>query len=282
MLANRASALLLILLCLSGAGCAHSNTRPQYDASFLSYKETKIEETSLQRYLDVRSGYLLCGKNVTTNSTSEPSFHITGTSPVGFGTAAAIDQRGYFLTAAHCLAHGPVWLGYLRDGKAQVERPRIVWCGDVKKGEPDLAILRVTRPISQAFQWAAEFTNGSPVVNMGFNLADDYSDLAPDFAAGKVLNVSESLNAGSFDYSVVAHSSPLFHGDSGGPLVLFDGRLLGINVRSKWNFRWRHLSYEREHNEAYRPNLAWLREIIDADWALPSPAPDHAAANSNP
>ena len=85
--------------------------------------------------------------------------------------------------------------------------------------------------------------------------------------AGSVLKV-EALSADSLGYTVVSHSSPLRPGDSGGPLVLSDGRLLGINVSMKFDFQWSHLSFEFERTEAHRPDLAWLRNAIDADAAL--------------
>jgi len=168
------------------------------------------------------------------------------------------------LTAAHCVEKGPVWLLFPRDGKIQVDRPRIVWRGDKRRREPDLAVLWVSQPIGPTFQWANEFKHGSPVVDVGLNLDHYQRDTKPQF----VLKASESLSGGFMDYSVVTHSSPFRPGDSGGPLVLSDGRLLGINVIVKCDFRWRRFSFEFDHSEAHRPDLAWVRKVIDADASL--------------
>jgi len=266
--ANIPKALLLVILCLSCAGCIHYNTPAQRAASFSPYEDAKVGEESLQAHLVFRSGFLTSAEKLETTSTSSNSFHFTAQPPVAHGMAAAIDPRGYFLTAAHCVDKRQVWLGFLRDGKAQLERARIVWRGEEKKGEPDLAILCVPHPISPTFQWAAEFTNGSPVVEVGLRMAEPSHQCQPQLMAGRVLKVAEALRAGPLDYSVVSHSSPMRRGDSGGPLVLSDGRLLGINVSMRFDFQWSHLSLEFAHSNAHRPDLAWLRRVIDADAAL--------------
>ena len=261
--------LLLLILCLFCAGCVHYSTPAARDASFLSYKDAKVGQESLRKYLIDRSGALFMAEELDATHVSTNFIWISNTI-AWYGMAAAIDRRGYFLTAAHCVDRGQFWLAFLRDGKLQVERARIVWRGDVKKREPDLAILRVSLPISQTFEWAAEFTNGTPVIDVGLSLGDDSHVLKTQCMAGKILKVSEALSADSSDYEVVSHNSPLRHGDSGGPLVLSDGRLLGINVSEKLDFQWSHLSFEPEHGEAHRPNLVWLRKVIDADAALQS------------
>ena len=264
--ANMPTGFLLVTLCLSGAGCVRFNTPAERDASFSPYNKAKVGEESLWNYLIYRSGILMGAESVDVTSTGEYTFHCNSKIS-NYGTVAAIDKRGYFLTAAHCVEEGQVWLAFLRDRKIQLERARIVWRGDVKKREPDLAILCVSRPIGLTFQWAAEFTNGSPVVDVGLRLDDHSHHSQPQLVAGRVLNVSEALSADSLGYTVVSHSSPLRPGDSGGPLVLPDGRLLGINFFVRTDFQWSHLSFG-QHSEAHRPDLVWLRKVIDADAAL--------------
>jgi S1-C subfamily serine protease len=264
--ANMPTWLLLVLLCLSGAGCVRLNTTAERDASFSPYNGAKVGEESLWNYLIYRSGILVGAESVDVTSTSEYTSHFNSTNSY-YGTAAAIDERGYFLTAGHCLEKGHVWLAFLRDGKLQMERARVVWRGNEKKREPDLAVLCVSHPIGPVFQWAAAFTNGSPVVDVGLRLEDDSHHSQPQLMAGRVLKVSEALSADSLGYTVVSHSSPLRPGDSGGPLVLSDGRLLGINFFVRTDFQWNHLSFE-QHSEAHRPDLVWLRKVIDADAAL--------------
>jgi S1-C subfamily serine protease len=265
--ANRTTVFLLVIVCLSGAGCVHLNTPTERDASFSPYEDAKVGKESLWNYLLARSGILQEGENLDTPLGTN-SFRFTNA--FDSGTATAIDKRGYFLTAAHCVNKNQVvWLVFLQNGQPQAERARVVWRGDKKKREPDLAILCVSHPLGQTFQWAMEFTNGSPVVDLGLSIQGPSHHLKtqPTCVAGRISKVSEVLSANSLNYIVVSHSSPLRPGDSGGPLVLSDGRLLGINVIVRPDFRWSHLSFG-QHSEAHRPDLVWLRKVIDADAAL--------------
>ena len=259
--------LLVVILCLSCAGCVHHNTLAQRNASFSVYEDAKLGPESVRQYLIRRSGILCDAESFDTTSLSTNSFRFNA-KKAAYGTVTAIDQRGYFLTAAHCVENSQIWVAFLRDDKLQMERARIVWRGAEKKGEPDLALLCVSRPLTQTFEWAAEFTNGSPVVDLGLRVDEHPLALKPQCVAGWVLKASERSSKDSLDYTVVCHSSPLRRGDSGGPLVLSDGRLLGINIGWRADFQWSHLSFERVHGEAHRPDLAWLRKVIDADAAL--------------
>ena len=266
--ANRTTLFLLVIVCLSCAGCVHISTPTERDASFSPYRGAKVGKESLWNYLLARSGILQGGENLDTPLGTN-SFRFTNA--FDSGTATAIDKRGYFLTAAHCVNKNQVvWLVFLQNGQPQAERARVVWRGDKKKREPDLAILCVSHPLGQTFQWAMEFTNGSPVVDLGLSIQGPSHHLKtqPTCVAGRISKVSEVLSANSLNYIVVSHSSPLRPGDSGGPLVLSDGRLLGINVSVDYHFQWRRLSYEPQHSTAYRPDLAWLRKIIERDAAL--------------
>jgi len=125
---------------------------------------------------------------------------------------------------------------------------------DLAKQEPDLAVLSIATPLDHFFEWASEFTNATPVMAVGLSYNDHSRVIKTQCMAGKILNLSDD--------------SPLRRGDSGGPLVLSDGRLIGINVSETLDFKVSQLSFEPAHSEANRPNLAWLREIIDKDAPL--------------
>jgi S1-C subfamily serine protease len=275
----RLTGFLLLSLCLACAGCVHYSTPKERDASYSAYRDSKVGQESLRKYVIARSAALFMARDLQTAPVSADTMWISNS--IGwYGTAAAIDQRGYFLTAAHCAKRGKFWLAFQRDGKLQIEPARVVWRGDVKRRDPDLAILCVSRPIRQAFDWATGFTNESPVIAVGLSLDDRSHALKTQCMAGRILKISEESNAESAGYEVVDHSSPLHHGDSGGPLVLPDGRLLGINVNETLDFHLSRLSFEPAHGGTHRPNLAWLRKVIDADAALqsvsrhtPSPQP---------
>jgi hypothetical protein len=265
--ATKPIGLLFVILGLCCAGCVHFNTPAERDASFLPYNNAKVGEEDLWEYLIARSAVLLMAEKLDFNSRKTNFFSIRNTN-VWHGTAAPIDKRGYFLTAAHCVKQGQFWLVFPQDGQLQVEPARVVWRGGEKERELDLAILCISHPISQTFQWATELTNGSSVLDLGLSLDDHSRVVQPQCMAGRVLKVSEALSKDALDYTVITHSSPLRPGDSGGPLVLPDGRLLGINVSVKVGLQWSRLSLKREYSMTYRPDLAWLRKTIDADAAL--------------
>jgi hypothetical protein len=273
--ANKPTGLhLVIILCLFCAGCVHYSTPAQRDASFLPFKDVKVGQESLRKYLIARSAALFMAEELDTTRLSTNSVRIISTN-AWHGTAAAIDRRGYFLTAAHCvkrgqLERGQFWVAFTRAGKIQVERARIVWRGDVAKKEPDLAVLSIATPIDQAFEWATEFTNGTPIMDVGLSLNNHSGVLKTQCMAGKILKVSDGSGTSLPYYTVISHDSPLRHGDSGGPLVLSDGRLLGINVSGDVGIQWRHFLIEPLYYDAHRPNLEWLREVVDKDAALQS------------
>jgi hypothetical protein len=267
--AGKPAGLLLVILCLFCAGCVHYSTPAERDASFSPYKDAKVGQESLRKYLVDRSAVLLLADELDVTRPTTNFIRIINTS-TWRGTAAAIDRRGYFLTAAHCVERGQFWVAFQRAGKIEVERARIVWRGDVAKKEPDLAVLSVGTPIDQVFDWAAEFTNGTPIMDVGLSYNGQSRVVKTQCMAGKILSISDGSGASSPHFTVISHDSPLRHGDSGGPLVSSDGRLLGINVSGDIGIQWRHLMIEPLYYEAHRPNLEWLREVVDRDAALQS------------
>jgi len=138
---------------------------------------------------------------------------------------------------------------------------------DLAKQEPDLAVLSIATPLDHFFEWASEFTNATPVMAVGLSYNDHSRVIKTQCMAGKILNLS-ARSATTMPFTVISDDSPLRRGDSGGPLVLSDGRLIGINVSETLDFKVSQLSFEPAHSEANRPNLAWLREIIDKDAPL--------------
>jgi hypothetical protein len=267
---RRSTGIVLLILCLLSAGCVHHSTMASRDASFSPYVDTKVGQVSLREFLLARAAVLLKAEqlSVTHSNTNSRTFSIAGTNSWR-GTAAAIDRRGYFLTAAHCVEKDPFCLAFLNEGKMQVQRARLVWRGDAAKKQPDLAILQVSLPLQQVFEWATEFTNGNSILAVGLSL-DKPRVLKTQCMAGKILNLSEGPQARPPHYTVVSHDAPLRHGDSGGPLMSTDGHLLGINVGAELGFRWRRLSVEPLYADAHRPDLEWLRQIIEQDVTLQS------------
>jgi S1-C subfamily serine protease len=205
-------------------------------------------------------------RNVGTNS---PFFRVNGTI-LGIGSATAIDRRGYFLTAAHCVQKGPFLLVFFDKGQTQARPARVVWRGDESKKQPDLALLQVPFPLQNVFEWTPTLTNGESIVATGINVSSGRLDIG-QCMAGKIL----SLDAGSETvlphYICISHDAPLHPGDSGGPLASTDGRLVGINSDAVLGRpRWLSFSVETLSSDAERPDLEWLRQLIEQDTAAQS------------
>jgi S1-C subfamily serine protease len=264
-------------LCLCCASCTHYSTTDDRDASFSSYRAAKVGQVNLRQFLIARSAVLVETEQLRASSsdTNAGIAYVAGTN-AWRGNAAAIDRRGYFLTAAHCVRKGSFWLAFLNEGKIQVQPARVVWRGDPSKAHPDLALLKVSFPLQQVFDWASECTNGSPVLAVGSirSIKGRQPVVRTQCMAGKVLRLEE-CRFKSPPFALIYHNLPLRHGDSGGPLVSTGGRLVGINVGGKVGPNWKHLSIEPRYYWAQRPDFEWLQAIISQDAAPLSRANTH-------
>jgi S1-C subfamily serine protease len=253
-----------VLICLI-SGCAFQQSQITRTISFRPYVGQHIGEVEFETFLRSRVACIAtCEQSALTNKWKDGVFWFPD--DVNVGCAAMIDPRGYFLTAAHCLVHKNVYLIFRNPKTAQGMPARIVWRGNVKAGEPDLAILRVEQPLNNAFNWADEVRNNEPVIAVGLGWTNKpFRQIRHfDLMAGQVLNVSKSESA--IGGSKVSHDVPLQSGDSGGPLVDANGRLIGINVEGTprqvhWVLPKRMFPAKTE-----RPDQKWLQEIIEQDW----------------
>lgn len=148
----------------------------------------------------------------------------------GVGCASAIDARGYFLTSAHGLMLGSevLLLRFPGGPRLQSERARVVWRGDVERDGPDLALLRVGRPLDSVFAWSAAPAVGVPIFVMGSQ------PHGPPGPPATLLALSGRLSRVSFERVTeggwrIEHDAPLQPGDSGGPVVDASGRLVAVN-----------------------------------------------------
>jgi S1-C subfamily serine protease len=267
-----ATGIFLLVFCLFSAGCVRYSTSARRDASFSPYAGAKVGQVSLREFLLARSAVLFEGGqlSVTASGTNSRVVGMKGTVS-GFGAAAAIDRRGYFLTAAHCVKQGPFTLLFLDQGRLQAQPARVVWRGDVSKKEPDLAILRVSLPLRDVFDWMPAFTNGESIVAVGVSLVRN-QPMKTQCMAGKILRLAPGPEAVAPRYLRISHDAPLHHGDSGGPLVSSDGRLVGINCTLDLEPPWTRFSIEPVSADAERPDLEWLGRLISQDAALQSGA----------
>lgn len=270
---------LFLAIASFGAGCAApATTSTERIASFSPYANTKVGNVAIRDFLLSHYAVMITSDAITlTPSATNPS-ELAFDSPRRFsiGSAAAVDRRGYFLTAAHCLEGGRPYLAVFRPGaKTKVERPRVVWRGDGSKGEPDLAVLHVTFPLDRAFEWAPEFRTGDTVLAAGPNF-DQPCEVKLDCFAGKIAELSKPAETVTRQIRI-ACIGPSHRGDSGGPLVNVDGRLLGINVEGRGDFVISRLAFKR-YTYALRPDPAWLRQVIDQDFAARSAATQRVLA----
>lgn len=243
----RALVLLLLVMTLGvSVGCYHAITPAERRASFQPYAQARIGSA-------VASDFLLRRTALLVNEGG------------GVGSATAVDARGYFLTAAHCVGKDSVRLVLLRDTRRSAVVPaRVVWRGDVDQGGPDLALLRTAGPIPFAFEWAPRVMEGQPVLVCG----PDYEEgversYLMDCIAGRVTAVGRSARSGE-PIEEFRHDAPVHQGDSGGPVVALDGRLIGINYATVRLVLLPPLSVRVGVN-ASRPALGWLQAMIDED-----------------
>jgi S1-C subfamily serine protease len=267
----------LLVFCFFSAGCMHYSTPAKRDASFSPYVGTKVGQVSLRDYLLARSALLFEGVQVSvTASGTNTGIHWSKGTLSGIGAAAAIDRRGYFLTAPHGVKKGPITLVYRDKGQMVAQPARVVWCGDDAKKEPDLAILQVSLPLEHVFDWMPAVTNGASVVALGVSPVPN-RPMQIQCMGGKILRLAQGSEAVLPHYICITHDAPLHHGDSGGPLVSTDGRLVGVNRSVHMEIQWQRFSMKPVSGEAQRPDLEWLSQLIRQDVTLHFGAPTNQA-----
>jgi len=262
-----------IAICFFGVGCVNFPSNDERTASFAPYASARIGGQSAQNFLFNRYAGLLSGDKLAISVGGKGGSHgleIIYTGPLSGGSATPIDRRGYFLTAAHCIGHQPIYLWNLdKDGKIQFARARVVWLGD--EDSVDLAILQVLLPVARVFKWATEFKPGDPVLGAGpdYDLSK-FTGFSTDSFAGSIVKLSP-LNGATPPTEIIFHSVPNHPGDSGGPLVTAAGRLVGIFVGWDGAFDLNgvavHVPLAALRAKGLRPDLDWLRRTIEADAA---------------
>jgi S1-C subfamily serine protease len=265
-------------------GCVDT-TSAQRRASFLPYAATTIGGESLPKFLAARTALLLTADRLSVSTTSPETpgeFTLKANGFSDFGVATAVDSRGYFLTAAHCLGEHAPYLLIASGAGVRAEQATVVWRGDVSKHEPDLALLYVGHPVSRVFAWTADSKQGDRVFALGPDF-DQPAEVAMAGLSGVILPPSEMPKM-TPAVSSTNHTAPLHHGDSGGPLTDTAGRLLGINVSMNLDPSYVNMG-RLKYSEAIRPDLVWLNDMISAHAAkqpdrAPAPAPTSQGGSS--
>jgi len=260
-------------IALLWSGCVYAPTSAERSASFAPYASARIGDQPVRDFLRDRFAFIAGGKGVVLSWPDPDHRHLVLNGVIGLGSAAAVDRRGYFLTAAHCVAEpGPFYLLEVdRDGKYGFSPLRVVWHGDVKG--LDLAIVYAPDSASNVFEWAAKYQPGDPVLAVGLDYGKSpiWTGLAPGYFAGTVIGHSE-LHEPAVPGEIVFYNAPGHPGDSGGPLVTKDGRLIAITVGDIGTYKFKDTEYRIPFvalkSRAMRPDWSWLRRTIDADAAL--------------
>jgi S1-C subfamily serine protease len=155
---------------------------------------------------------------------------------------------------------------------AQIVNVRLVWAGPANSS-CDLAILKADINSNPAFVIAEDqdIKAGADVVTAGAN----------GLAGGMLLNSSLKAGdpaSGTPAVQSIFHSAPLAEGDSGGPLATRDGKLIGVEVLA------RAVLIGDSQGVALRPDLNWMRQMIEKDRAAhpPSTRPTTSTTGNNP
>jgi S1-C subfamily serine protease len=238
----------IALACLAVSGCVAPTARERNE-SFAPFRSRKIGDWDVHSFLVLRYAILRDENG-------------------SIGSAAAIDHRGYLITAAHCVSgKSPrLWMLDWKEGtttvKLEAKSTRVVWRGDTSKGEPDLAVLRISEPLARVFTWASAYKAGDIVAAIGpnYDIPKESEPLALQIEsfAGRIVRSKAST------HQSILLEAPAHPGDSGGPVILPDGSLLGITSEGGWLLTFRLL---RHRALVVRPDLPWLQSIIDKDFA---------------
>ncbi|MDO8545401.1 MAG: serine protease [Opitutaceae bacterium] len=247
-------------------GCVSSPSSAERAASFQPFASRRVGAEPLQDFLTQRTAVLIGGmpadavSTVCTESVASALKAVHGRYAVG--SATAIDARGYFLTAAHCLEWQPLHVVRADGARIRLSMARVVWRGDPSAEGGDLAVLAIDESLRGHFSWADPVEAGEPVVGVGPNY-----DAAADFGlgcfSGRTLKLEKHAEVEPRG-TTVFHSGPMHLGDSGGPLATTGGQLIAVNVGDIHELNLLRLSHEKA-SRAHRPNLEWLRQLVERD-----------------
>ncbi len=217
---------LTILALLLSPGCAFRQKTGSRVRSFAPYAGRCIGSTEIGTFLSSRVALLVSDDRLPLPDWQNGDLCLP--SEINLGCAAAIDRRGYFLTAAHCLKQKTVYLFLFGPGiPTRALRARVVWQGKGRNGGPDLAVLHVGEALDHVFAWADEPHKGAPVMAVGLALRDENLQ-GFEWMGGKIFDCRRRTEGNLR----ATHDVPLQSGDSGGPLLDSEARLIGINIEA--------------------------------------------------
>jgi hypothetical protein len=264
----------LVIVMSICAGCAFRQSEKVRAASFFPHLGRRIEGMPVAEFLNSRMALLVSCDQLPANPPVRENLKIPSGS--AFGCAAAVDTRGYFLTAAHCLKSKETYLMLFDSNALWVLRARVIWQTAHRSGQPDLAVLHIPRHLNHAFALGDEVRNGEPVLAVGLAWTNAPEKRLRGFAlmAGKVLDQTHVNGVAGF--RSLATDVPLQSGDSGGPLVNKEGRLIGINVRGTPPLIHKVMPAGVFPMVAHLPSEVEMRRLIEEDFT------SHCSEGSTP
>jgi S1-C subfamily serine protease len=271
-LAASGSALVLALL----GGCLQAPaTAVERAASFQALTARRVGDEALQDFVARRTALLIggmpAGAVCSLPGDSVGSFVKAVHGRYALGSATAIDGRGYFLTAAHCVDWPSLHVLYFDADGVRLSAARLVWRGDSSRN--DLAVLAIDRPLTAYFAWADGIEIGNAVVGVGPEYEPENFGLG--YFSGVALKLEPWAGPAVPAGMTLYHTGPMHLGDSGGPLANPDGQLIGINVGDIHELDILRFSYQKA-SRAHRPDLDWLRDLMESDFAS-NPPPSRPA-----
>jgi S1-C subfamily serine protease len=252
----------LLSVAFALGGCANRIDATRR-ASFSPFSGARIGNESVSQFAVARTAFIISADGLTiTPSEMEPSgFRAEISGPdVELGSAAAIDRRGYFLAAAHCVKGNTTYLLRGSAPRGGWERASVVAKGNISKNGPDFALLYVPTGADQVFDWAPSYKVEDSVISVGPNPNEEKVEIV--CFAGKIANVRQGADNDPYQ-AVITHTGPSRHGDSGGPLLGLDGRLIAINIASVKESKKTKIDGEAR-TIAVRPQVASLQSMIDS------------------
>jgi S1-C subfamily serine protease len=241
-------ALLLSPVLLSSCVVMPSNTHWDQRRSLAKYDSLGIDAPvnlpelknrtdkgfSAADYLTLHSGLIVSGKYIdedfkaklaTSREAQEGVLELGFSVPIakggsGFGSCAPVSADGYFLTAAHVLAHKDSYVLYATSNQRRTYIDyapiRVVYRNDAA----DFAIVKADIATPRYLRFRSEALKPADTLFAGGWMHER--------AGGEFIQYLPLENEGSGDFQKVVTSLPMIKGDSGSPLIDRQGRLCGV------------------------------------------------------
>lgn len=257
----------------------------EQSASLAPYSEHKIKDSTLDEHFGGRTAFLIGAESLEIKDhnqisstededTVEASFTIRldPGEHLEVGTAIAIDPRGYFITAGHCIGGQEIYAAYIDHKRESViEKVEPIWIRESSYPEVDFALFRVEGKPAQTFDWAETFDIGETAFSSGATVKMDEEEdppfqLTTDSFAGE-LKKTRDVRFQKTKFQLIWHRSPVRKGNSGGPLVNADGELIGVNYAATSPIKRATGAEITPMGYAIRPDIDWVRNLIEEDWA---------------